>query len=46
MMKFSEMPYSRPSVADVRAAADRCRERIQNASCAPEQIAAYGGHAR
>ncbi len=41
MMKFSEMPYSRPSVADVRAAADRCRERIQNASCAQEQIAAY-----
>ena len=41
MIKFSEMPYTRPSIADIQTAAESICKRIETAASAEEQIAAY-----
>ena len=40
MIKFSEMPYTRPSIADIQTAAESICKRIETAASAEEQIAA------
>lgn len=44
MVKFSEMPYTRPSISEVQAAGERICAQIQNAACAQEQIDAYSAY--
>lgn len=40
-MKFSEMPYTRPDLEEIRKESDAVLERITNAQSAQEQIDAY-----
>lgn len=44
MIKFSEMPYTRPSIPEVQAAGARLRSQIESATSAQEQIAAYDAY--
>ena len=40
-MKFSEMPYTRPNLEEIKREAEAVLQRIQNASSAQEQVDAY-----
>ena len=40
-MKFSEMPYVRPNLDEVKEKLTACAKRIEEASCVEEQIAAF-----
>ena len=40
-MKFSEMPYKRPSLEEIRKLGEEALNKIENASCAQDVIDTY-----
>ena len=40
-MKFSEMPYTRPNLEEIRKNSEAILQRLASAACAQEQVDAY-----
>ena len=43
-MRFSEMPYKRPDIAEISAEYDKITKKVLEAGSAAEQLAAFGEH--
>ena len=43
-MRFSEIPYKRPDIAEISAEYDKITKKVLEADSAAEQLAAFGEH--